>query len=121
MQATSRHRSGTALHYGRDDFADEQQLRQALARERPKDMALDYEARTSPPQVSGPAKGAASVAVANATASPANSERAKDLRAMVAARVNAPKPTPESVREALAAAAKAVPGLGRDRDNGAER
>src|SRR3546814_11240892 len=40
--ALSRHRHGTALHYGRDDFADEQKLRQTLARERLKDMALDY-------------------------------------------------------------------------------
>lgn len=119
--ALSRHRTGTALHYGRDDFADEQQLRRTLARERPKDMALDYEARTSSPPASGPATGTASIAVRNTTSSPANSERAKDLRAMVAARVNAPKPTPERVREALAAAAKAVSGLDRARDHGAER
>ncbi len=119
--ALSRHRTGTALHYGRDDFADEQQLRQTLARERPKDMALDYDARTSAPPASNRAACGASIVDRQAAASPANSERAKDLRAMVAARVNAPKPTPESVREALAAAAKAVPDLGRGRDNGAER
>src|SRR3546814_7924787 len=44
--ALSRHRHGTALHYGRDDFADEQKLRQTLARERLKDMALDYRPRS---------------------------------------------------------------------------
>ena len=33
--AMSRHRDGTALHYGRDDFADEHALRRALSRERP--------------------------------------------------------------------------------------
>ncbi len=40
--ALSRHRQRTALHYGRDDFADEAALRRTLGRERPKDMALDY-------------------------------------------------------------------------------
>ena len=41
--AMSRHRDGTALHYGRDDFAGEQfNSGSTLARERPKDMALDY-------------------------------------------------------------------------------
>jgi Ti-type conjugative transfer relaxase TraA len=40
--ALSRHRHGMALHFGRDDFADEQRLHRTLARERPKDMALDY-------------------------------------------------------------------------------
>src|SRR3546814_20162330 len=39
--ALSRHRSGTSLHYGRDDFADEPSLRRTLGRARPKDMALD--------------------------------------------------------------------------------
>ncbi|UAK25300.1 Ti-type conjugative transfer relaxase TraA [Sphingomonas nostoxanthinifaciens] len=46
--ALSRHRDGTALHYGRDDFADETALRQTLGRERPKDMALDYDRPTAP-------------------------------------------------------------------------
>ena len=200
--AMSRHRDGTAVHYGRDDFADKGQLRRTLARERPKDMALDYEPRNSasPPsnrrltasvaRGSGdasvgpePAHGFAAVvrralglsapdrAVAvpdreagavhrgtaqgeraaelsggagkvsvppaasrgaadgsqkaettrAATGSAATSERANDLRAMVAARVNAPRPTPASMREALAAAAKATPGLDRDHDYGAER
>ena len=41
--ALSRHRTSTALHYGRDDFADETALRRTLARERAKDMALDYD------------------------------------------------------------------------------
>lgn len=199
--AMSRHRDGTAVHYGRDDFADEGQLRRTLARERPKDMALDYEPRdsASPPnnrttasvardsghasvsperthgfaavvrralglsapdgatavpdreagavqggtaqgeraaELSGGAdkvsvppaasRGAAdasqeSATFRAATGSAATSERANDLRAMVAARVNAPRPTPASMREALAAAAKATPGLDRDHDYGAER
>jgi Ti-type conjugative transfer relaxase TraA len=46
--ALSRHREGTAVHYGRDDFADEAAVRRALARERPKDMALDYERPVAP-------------------------------------------------------------------------
>lgn len=46
--AFSRHRDGTALHYGRDDFADEAALRRTLARERPKDMALDYDRPAAP-------------------------------------------------------------------------
>ena len=44
--ALSRHRDGTALHYGRDDFADDGQLRRALSRERSKDMAMDFDAGT---------------------------------------------------------------------------
>ena len=52
--ALSRHRDGTALHYGRDDFADASQLRRTLSRERPKDMAMDYEsaARATAPVAS---------------------------------------------------------------------
>ncbi len=216
--AMSRHRHGTAIHYGRDDFADEAQLRRTLARERPKDMALDYEPRTSsaslaqarpsagmstgdrPPAreeargfaavvrralgISQPERAAVAAAALGRDAEPvgqagavgrdqarrtaevgkagessavarpsgagveprpasasrrstefvqtseatrdragpaANSDRARELRAMVAARVNAPKPTPESMREALAAAAKATPGLDRDQDYGAGR
>ncbi len=180
--AMSRHRNGTALHYGRDDFADEAQLRRTLARERPKDMALDYEPRTSTPSRSAPvvrserspaadrveqpreegrsvaafvrralglsepvraaeaastpgpardgersrsqgrsdAPGKGSEGDRASAVSPANSARAEELRAMVAARVNAPKPTPESMRAALAAA-KAAPVAERDRDHGAER
>src|SRR3546814_4280975 len=45
--ALSRHRDGTAVHYGRDDFTDEVKLARTLGRERPKDMALDYTDRTS--------------------------------------------------------------------------
>lgn len=47
--ALSRHREGTAVHYGRDDFADEAALRRTLARQRPKDMALDYDRSPAPP------------------------------------------------------------------------
>jgi len=38
----SRHRYGVALHYGRDDFADQSKLVRTLSRERGKDMASDY-------------------------------------------------------------------------------
>lgn len=38
----SRHRDGLALHYGRDDFADQSKLVRTLSRERGKDMATDY-------------------------------------------------------------------------------
>ncbi len=40
--AMSRHREGLALHYGRDDFADQSKLVRLLSRERGKDMAGDY-------------------------------------------------------------------------------
>jgi len=40
--ALSRHRDGVALHYGRDDFADQAKLVRTLSRERSKDMAGDY-------------------------------------------------------------------------------
>jgi hypothetical protein len=214
--ALSRHRSGTALHYGRDDFADEAQLRRTLSRARPKDMALDYDrptttplrsqpaatargagdsgsatpreevrgfgalvarmfgrdngARTTPPEAGreasaagGEAGGRAATAdtgnarandrSANAdraadrnagkaqaagratdadraasaardagrSADPANSEQEKALRAMIAARASAARHTPESMREALAAAAKAAPSASREQDYGAER
>ena len=38
----SRHRDGVALHYGRDDFADQSKLVRTLSRERGKDIASDY-------------------------------------------------------------------------------
>jgi hypothetical protein len=41
--ALSRHRDGMDLHYGRDDFADENRLVRTLSRDRTKDMASDYE------------------------------------------------------------------------------
>ena len=41
--ALSRHRDSMDLHYGRDDFADENRLVRTLSRERAKDMASDYE------------------------------------------------------------------------------
>ncbi|PKP94451.1 MAG: Ti-type conjugative transfer relaxase TraA [Alphaproteobacteria bacterium HGW-Alphaproteobacteria-14] len=47
--ALSRHRDSIALHYGRDDFADQSRLVRTLSRERGKDMASDY-ARTDPAQ-----------------------------------------------------------------------
>jgi len=47
--ALSRHRDGTDLHYGRDDFADQDRLARTLSRDRSKDMATDYE-RADPAQ-----------------------------------------------------------------------
>ena len=47
--ALSRHRDGTALHYGRDDFRDQSKLARTLSRDRPKDMAQDY-AKADPAQ-----------------------------------------------------------------------
>ncbi|WOF44739.1 Ti-type conjugative transfer relaxase TraA [Sphingopyxis indica] len=41
--AMSRHRDGVALHYGRDDFKDQSRFVRTLSRERPKDMASDYQ------------------------------------------------------------------------------
>ncbi|MGB8842153.1 MAG: Ti-type conjugative transfer relaxase TraA, partial [Aliidongia sp.] len=41
--ALSRHRDGMGLHYGRDDFADQDRLIRTLSRDRAKDMASDYE------------------------------------------------------------------------------
>ncbi|MDH6230785.1 Ti-type conjugative transfer relaxase TraA [Mesorhizobium soli] len=43
--ALSRHRDGTDLHYGRDDFASQDRLVRTLSRDRAKDMATDYEQR----------------------------------------------------------------------------
>ena len=40
--ALTRHRDGVQIHYGRDDFADGDQLVRTLGRERAKDMAGDY-------------------------------------------------------------------------------
>ncbi|MDP0930195.1 Ti-type conjugative transfer relaxase TraA [Paracoccus onubensis] len=39
----SRHREQMELHYGRDDFASQDELVNALSRNRSKDMALDYQ------------------------------------------------------------------------------
>ncbi|MDE5454865.1 Ti-type conjugative transfer relaxase TraA [Bradyrhizobium sp. CSA112] len=47
--ALSRHRDGVDLHYGRDDFAGQDQLVRTLSRDRAKDMASDYE-RADPAQ-----------------------------------------------------------------------
>ena len=47
--ALSRHRDGVDLHYGRDDFASQDQLTRTLSRDRSKDMASDYE-RADPAQ-----------------------------------------------------------------------
>ncbi|MFT2093873.1 Ti-type conjugative transfer relaxase TraA [Acidiphilium multivorum] len=47
--ALSRHRDGMDLHYGRDDFADQDRLIRTLSRDRSKDMASDYE-RADPAQ-----------------------------------------------------------------------
>ena len=47
--ALSRHRDGVDLHYGRDDFANQDRLARTLSRNRSKDMASDYE-RADPAQ-----------------------------------------------------------------------
>src|SRR3546814_20941924 len=47
--ALSRHRDGLDLHYGRDDFADQNRLLRALSRARTKDQAKDYK-RPAPGQ-----------------------------------------------------------------------
>lgn len=122
--ALSRHRHGTALHYGRDDFADENVLRQTLGRERPKDMALDYRDQATAQQPRRSADASPRKANDAGTQTPtAQNDRASRLRAMVAARVAAPRPTAETVRDAISRAADAVQGIGRGRgrDNGAER
>lgn len=41
--ALSRHRKDMNLHYGRDDFGDQNRLVRTLSRDRAKDMATDYE------------------------------------------------------------------------------
>jgi hypothetical protein len=41
--ALSRHRDSVDLHYGRDDFANQDRLTRTLSRDRSKDMASDYE------------------------------------------------------------------------------
>src|SRR5579859_827885 len=43
--ALSRHRDGLELHYGREDFTNEDWLVRTLSRDRAKDMASDYEQR----------------------------------------------------------------------------
>lgn len=45
--ALSRHRDSMNLHYGRDDFADQDRLARTLSRDRAKDMASDYERASS--------------------------------------------------------------------------
>lgn len=47
--ALSRHRDSMDLHYGRDDFANQNRLVRTLSRDRSKDMATDYE-RADPAQ-----------------------------------------------------------------------
>jgi len=47
--ALSRHRDGMDLHYGHDDFANQERLVRTLSRDRAKDMASDYE-RADPAQ-----------------------------------------------------------------------
>jgi Ti-type conjugative transfer relaxase TraA len=119
--ALSRHRHGTALHYGRDDFADEAALRRTLDRERPKDMALDYRDGASQRGAAREGPSAKTGQANDRAVPPAQTDRAAALRAMVAARVNAPKHTAETMHDALSKAADALAGLGRGRDRGAER
>jgi Ti-type conjugative transfer relaxase TraA len=47
--ALSRHRDGMDLHYGQDDFANQDRLTRTLSRDRAKDMASDYQ-RADPAQ-----------------------------------------------------------------------
>ena len=47
--ALSRHRDSVDLHYGRDDFANQDRLARTLSRDRAKDMASDYD-RADPAQ-----------------------------------------------------------------------
>ncbi len=143
--ALTRHRADTALHFGRDDFADEAHLRQVLARERPKDMALDYASLpTSLPRDGGslstiassardtnsahvPAHLAAAaqpqVPVGKEAGGTADHEqgRTRSLRETFAALRGAPQRSAEQTRAAFAAAAKASPSPAKTRDYGAER
>src|SRR3546814_10995529 len=45
--ALSRHRESVALHYGREDFAEQGKLVRTLSREHGKDMARDYQGADS--------------------------------------------------------------------------
>ena len=142
--ALSRHRTGTALHYGCDDFTDETRLRQTLNRERPKDMALDYEGRQAQPQhgtrsttasTAAPLPRTAAEQATRAAASneakpgkdsagpvpTAQQSRAQKLRDSFAALGKAPQRSAEQARADFAAAAKTQPSAARDRDYGAER
>jgi Ti-type conjugative transfer relaxase TraA len=121
--ALTRHRDGTALHYGRDDFTNESQLRRTLSRERPKDMAMDYEspARAAAPVASlTPSHAAETVSGTVAAGLAADTDRVGALRAMIAARLRAPRHTPETMRQAMAAA-NAAPAAERENDYGAGR
>ncbi|SEH14932.1 plasmid mobilization system relaxase [Sphingopyxis sp. YR583] len=119
----SRHRDATAVHYGRDDFADDAALRRALSRERPKDMALDYRGGHSGRAEIATKTCPHGVAIESAGSTLSQPQTLADkLRAMVRARVDAPKPTPESMRQAISQTAdtKIDQGLksGRDHDAG---
>ena len=120
--ALSRHRDGIALHYGREDFADGAELARTLGRERPKDMALDYADRTSNvgDRKAGNDKRGPDARTGAGQEVAKDQDRANTLRAMIAARRETPRPTAESVREAMAKAAKAI-GISRGADRGAER
>ncbi len=149
--ALSRHRAGTALHYGRDDFGDEAQLRRALARERPKNMVLDYDDRAgqvprdrradAAPRAASQAGSVASRAtaaeqsvaatalnsampgkeIAGAAMGSPQQDRASKLRETFAALGKGHQRTAEQTRVAFADAAKTQPTRARDRDYGAER
>jgi Ti-type conjugative transfer relaxase TraA len=91
--ALSRHRDGVDLHYGRDDFAGQDQFVRTLSRDRAKDMASDYE-RADPAQNYAERRGIA-------------------FRARVAEIVR--KVVPERVRnmfDGLRPSVEAVPGTG---------
>ncbi len=122
--ALSRHRMTTSLHYGRDDFADDGKLARILGRERPKDMALEYDGRGATPDGASPRSDRARTPDRSSVAAPGagarDDERVAGLRAMIAARREQARPTADTVREAMAKAAKAI-GIGRGSDKGAER
>jgi Ti-type conjugative transfer relaxase TraA len=117
--ALTRHRLSTSLHYGRDDFPGEAALHRTLARERPKDMALDFTGQAGAPRSAGPVRSPAPDGKAHEP--DGAKERAAALRAMVAARVGTGQPTRDSMRASLKKAAQAVAGAVRGRDRGAER
>jgi len=97
--ALSRHRAETIVHYGRDDFADETQLRRTLARERPKDMALDYDGRPGPTPRDG--RGAAVPQAAVQSGSPTSRDGAAE-RSAAALAPDSGKPGKEKSARATA-------------------
>jgi hypothetical protein len=84
-------------------------------------MALDYRDSISQGGITRQSPSAKTGQAHDRAVQPAQPDHAAALRTMVAARVNAPKHTAETMRDALSKAAEALTGLGRGRDRGAER